>query len=454
MMQAIRHKINWSKIWFLFSWLFLLFVFSFSWGFLSAKFKVFPYYTIRNTIMTASTVQWLFKNNVTTSLSANEISASRTRGGVTINKLIQNKDQFLLTTLYKNEEFVAIIMDREGNNIHEWKIPYKQQKLFMAKDTKVSLSKKNLMIHGASLDDKGNIYLVIEFRGLIKLNSASENIWTLHMPVHHAVTVDKDKSIWTISRNKINDTKDWIPFATQPYWNDLIVHISPEGEIIESFSVLDIIFDNQYEGILYGGHPARPAIHHEDPLHVNDVRIMTQEQAGYFKNVNPGDLIISMRTINTVMIVDRHSHSILWTITGPFLRQHSPRISATGSLLVFDNRTARGQTGGAARYLTDPQALDYSRLLSIDLKSRVVEWQYQGTVEHPFYTSIQGWLEELDNGDILAVESEGGRIFQIDLKTDKIVWEYINLIKKGVVGRVTQATPVSEHQISALGKNN
>ena len=330
MKKLIRHKTNLSKTWFILSFLLLLFAVSFGWGFISAKFKVFPYYTVRNVMNTASTIEWLFQNNVMTSLSANEINTPVTRGGVTINKLPRGNDRFLLTTLYRDTQFVALIMDQQARTVHDWEIPYKQQKLFMAKDTKVSLPKKNLMIHGASLDDNGNIYLVIEFRGLLKLNSASEHVWTLHIPAHHTVRIDKDASIWTISREKVNDSNNWIPFATQPYWNDLIIHISPDGEILESFSVLDIIFNNQYEGILYGGHPARPSISHEDPLHVNDILILTPKQADYFPDVNEGDLLISMRTINTVMIIDRHTHLIKWTMTGPFLRQHSPRISAAG----------------------------------------------------------------------------------------------------------------------------
>jgi hypothetical protein len=65
-------------------------------------------------------------------------------------------------------------------------------------------------------------------------------------------------------------------------------------------------------------------------------------------------------------------------MTGHFHRQHDPRISNDGSLLVFENRTAYGQLGGDTKYITEPQALGYSRILAIDPTSRVIVWEYQG----------------------------------------------------------------------------
>ncbi len=443
-------NIEWTKLWFVISATLLCVLFIFSWGFISAKFEYFPYQLISKIAGSVHTINELLTHDVGTERSAHEISAPITQGGVTVNEFRSDENTTILMTLYKGGEFVAQIIDRGGQVIHEWKIPYKEQGMLKAKDTNVPLSKKNVNIHGSYLCENGDLYAIIEFRGLLKLNKNSDVLWTINLPTHHAVTRDSDGSIWTLSREKIYNKEEWIPLVRTPYWDDKVLHISSEGEILTEFSVLDVILDNQYEGILYGGHPGRPTIHHDDPLHVNDIRILTEEKAEHFPEVKAGDIMLSMRTISTILILDRHTLDIKWCMRGPFHRQHCPRVSSDGSLLIFDNRTAYGQNGFKARYLIEPQDLGYSRLLAIDPVRRKIIWQYQGTREEPFYTSIQGWLEEMPNGDLLAVESEGGRVFQLDKDDGHIVWEYINLINDGFVGRITQATPVPRDQFTFL----
>ncbi len=428
----------------------LLFLIAFAWGFMSAKNKSFPHDNIRDMAESIQTLKELYKIEVATDRSAHEIIGPVTRGGVTVNKPASDDRDYIFMTLYKSGQFTAQVVDRRGQIIHSWRIPYKEQKLYTARDTRVALSRKNLTIHGASLAQNGDLYLVIEYRGLLKLSKESDLLWAIHLPVHHVVTADSDGPIWTLSRRKVRNRKEWIPLATRPYWDDQIIHLSSEGEILEQFSVLDIVLQNQYEGILYGGHPGKPTIAHDDPLHVNDMDVLTKEQAVHFPGVKEGDIMVSLLTISTVLVFDRRTHAIKWSMTGPFHRQHDPQISHDGTLLVFDNRTARGQRGQGAKYLVEPQDLGYSRLLAIDPVSRKIVWQFQGTRKRPFYTSIQGKLEILQNGNILAVESEGGRVFEIEKGTKTIVWEYINLIEEGVVGRITQAIPLSEDQVGFL----
>ncbi len=454
--EKLKIKIDSSRlalVWFVFSVFFLVFILAFSWGFLSGKNGSFPHDNIREMAASARALKDLYNLEIETERSAHEIIAPYDKGGVTVNSLDSEEDTLIFMTLYKAGEFVAQIIDRQGDVIHHWKIPFEQENLFSAQDTKVPLSKKNLPIHGAWLSDNGDVFLIVEYRGLLKLDHNSNLQWILRMPLHHAVTLDADQTIWTLSRQKITNRGQWIPLVTEPYWDDQIVHLSPDGKVLDQFSVLDIIQQNQYEGILYGGHPGHPTITHDDPLHVNDIDILTAQEAVHFPLVNKGDIMISLRTISTIIIIDRDTKSIKWSMTGPFHRQHDPQISMDGSLLVFDNRTSRGQTGAGVRYLDQPQDLGYSRLLAIDPMDRNIVWSYEGTAQNPFYTSIQGKLEELPNGNIMVVEPEGGRIFELDKSRGIIVWEFINLLEEGIVGRVTQAIPFTREQLKFLCDN-
>ena len=65
-----------------------------------------------------------------------------------------------------------------------------------------------------------------------------------------------------------------------------------------------------YEGILYGGPPGEPKVYRK-PLHVNDIDILTKTQANLFPNAKEGDVMISMRTISTILIFDPRTQIIV-----------------------------------------------------------------------------------------------------------------------------------------------
>src|SRR5689334_13365481 len=116
-------------------------------------------------------------------------------------------------------------------------------------------------------------------------------------------------------------------------------------------------------------------------------------------------------------------------MTGPFVGQHDPDFLPNGHILVYDNRR-----GGA------DQALGPSRLLEIDPATRGIVWSYQGSDRERFYSEGRGKVQLLPNGDLLAIEPDGGRAFEVARGSpDRIVWEYVNLVQPGLVGVVTGA---------------
>ena len=129
-------------------------------------------------------------------------------------------------------------------------------------------------------------------------------------------------------------------------------------------------------------------------------------------------------------------------MTGPFLMQHDPDFLPNGHLLVFDNRI----TGAMPRF-------GHSRLLEIDPVTREVVWSYQGTDKEPFYTDSGGTQQLLPNGNVLAVEIQGGRVFEVARGAggDRIVWEYVNLQRDGLVGVMSDAKHVDPEELTFLG---
>jgi len=422
---------------------------AFSWGFFSNKLKLFPYHTVQDILDTFGSLeaQEELRQNVR---SAHEILYPGADNGVTVNSLPAGTDDLIFITWFRDGQFIAELIDRQGKSVHRWQIPHDQLDMSKALDRDVWLEKRNQTIHGAHLSPNGDVLLVNEYRGIVKLNKDSELLWRTKNPNHHAVTVGPDGSIWSLSLNQVTDPADFVAGARKPYMDHTVVRYSPDGELLDEFSVPKLITDNRYGGILYYGPEFAPAITPGDPTHLNDIDVLSARQASYFPRAVAGDLMLSLRTINTLIIVHPQTRQIVWSKTGPFLRQHDPLVTDDGLLLVYDNRTDQSQLGDNVRYLREPQRFGYSRILALRPATGEIAWEYRGSPEAPFYSSVQGKLQQLANGDVLAVEPEGGRIFEVEPATGNIVWEYRNRLDADFVGRVTQAVRFSRDELQFL----
>ena len=420
----------------------LVFLVAFGWGYATGKFKSFPYAQIRMLMDGAQSLVRIVQVEWTAERSAHEILAPGYEGGVTV-ETDRADTSDLLVTRYVDGGFAAQIMDRDGSVLHEWRLP--PGRYAEAGDTGVSLSDRNLEFSDVRLCDDGSVVLVVAERAVVKLGRDSEVVWDVRIPdhsLHHAVASDVDGSIWTLTSRRVTNPEDWIPRAAASYKDDGVLRISPEGEILEQFSLLDVILNNDYEGVLYAIVQGAAALPGADPLHANDIDVITESQARRIADVNAGDLMVSLRNLRTILVIDRTTHEIKWSTTGPFIGHHDPEVTRDGLVLVYDNRMADGQVGGEREYLPEGEEFGPSRLIALDPVTREIVWEYRGTEEEPFFSSIQGSVEELSNGNILATEPEGGRIFEVDRQTGDIVWEYRNVVEEDYVGRVTQALPV------------
>ena len=133
-----------------------------------------------------------------------------------------------------------------------------------------------------------------------------------------------------------------------------------------------------------------------DLLHLNDVEpFPARLKEGFFKK---GDVLVSLRNINTVFVFNRETEKIKFICTGLFIRQHDPDFIDGNTFSVFDN------TRRPEEY--HPQ----SRIAIVSAPDKTVKTYYEGTPEHPFYTRIMGKHQWLPNGDLLITETcRGGR---------------------------------------------
>ena len=195
---------------------------------------------------------------------------------------------------------------------------------------------------------------------------------------------------------------------------------------------MKLLQDNDLHGLLYlSSLKNRSTQSKDDVLHLNDVEPFPLEMAeGFFKR---GDLLISLRNINTVLVFSSIDMKIRWHRTGTFVRQHDPDFVDGDTLSVFDNQNFESAGGSRS-----------SRVLLLSAPDFFPRVHFRGDADHPFFTRIMGKHQWLPNGNVLVLESTRGRVLEV-VSEGRILWEYVNFAAKGLTGIVGDAHRLPPH---------
>jgi len=314
------------------------------------------------------------------------------------------------------------IIDMEGNEVHRWPLDFFK---IWPNPTHLSEPKrpKTPFDHHSqgflALPD-GSIIVNFGYLGTVKLDKCGNVVWTVDRMTRHFVTPDGNGNYWIGANREIDDItnnllffgikKSWLKETYQRYENTMLL-VSPEGEVLKEVSVLQAFYDAGLEGHIYDA----LSIERDDPTHHNNVEIVTQALADKIPGVNPGDLLLSIRNMHMLIIFDQESFEIKWTYSGAWTRQHDPDITPEGNIIVFNNsRENYGFDRVKGSTLTELDPATY--------KTRIV---YPQKGQPGFYSRIFGTHQALENGNIIVSEGLAGRVFEINQQGD-IVWEYVS----------------------------
>jgi hypothetical protein len=322
------------------------------------------------------------------------------------------------------------VMDLDGKCLHEWAVDW--FKLWPdathVPDQLVPKAKPGTMIHGAVLlEESGNLVFNFEYLGLLCLDFNGNVVWRLPYQTHHSITRADDGNLWVCGQKFRTTPLESLPNVNLPFREDMLLEVTPQGKIAHEWSIIDLLQKNDREGLIYLAtvSPGSSELG-GDIFHLNDVEpFPARLKEGFFKK---GDILVSLRNINTVFVFNRENQKIKFTHTGSFVRQHDPDFVDGNTLSVFDNHPVAPGDGES-----------HSRILLISATDQTVKTFYEGTPAHPFYTDIMGKHQWLPNGDLLLTEACYGRAIEISTKGE-IVWEYNNYIEKGIVSAVEEAT--------------
>ena len=286
-------------------------------------------------------------------------------------------------------------------------------------------------IHGAAIMDNGDLVFNFEFQGMMRLDVCGDVVWRLPYLTHHSLHRDpRTGNFWSSGRIFHDEPTPEYPNHVPTFAEPTVVEVSPDGELLTEISVFELLEKNGLDGLLYMDDfddiqrgRARTT---GDTLHLNDVEVFPPDfDSDLF---DPGDLMISLRNIHTILVFDPETLEIVYRQSGGFVGQHDPDFIGGDRISVFDN---------AATFDEEAQQ---SRVVIFDAAAPDAEpdVHFEGSDAQPFYTRVMGKHQWLDNGNLLLTEATGGRAFEID-QEGNIVWQHVNKVDDGWVGLIDEA---------------
>lgn len=281
----------------------------------------------------------------------------------------------------------ARLIDMQGRAVYQWQSPH-----------------PGAWQH-AELLPNGDVIVIVKDKRLDRYDKNSKRLWSVEGRFHHDLAIH-DGEIYVLWRRaeRVEYLNPRVPILV-----DVIQVRSMEGEFKREISVLDVMHDSPYTFLL-------PSVGHRrvgkgvqlDVLHTNHVEVFD----GRLAHLNPlykkGNILVSMRNINSIAILDGETTKIVW-LWGPtnLVFQHHPTLLDNGHILLFDNGTTQ------------------SRVLEIDPLSQQIVWQYGP--KKGFFSATRGSNQRLPKGNTLITESDTGYVFEVTPK-GRIVWKFANPI--------------------------
>ncbi len=354
----------------------------------------------------------------------------------------------LVTRIDSDERLVTEIIDLDGSVIHRWDIDWFAlwpDAEHLPSEVKPR-SAPGCQIHGAALMPNGDLVFNFDYLGLVRIDKTGSIVWRLAYQTHHSVHLHDDGNLWVCGQKRYFENETEFPRRRAPYDESTILEVSPDGRILNEWSVESILRDNGYGGLLGLSRGFINGYAKQDILHLNDIELFPADMPeGVSKR---DDILVSLRNISTIFVMGRATQKIKFISTGQMVWQHDPDFIDGNRIGVFDNK---GGNQDNARPSSRILVFDAAQALSIHPSqsgtteglqpptSTGVTVAYQGTTAAPFVTDIMGKHQWLPNGNMLITESTAGRAFEVNPQGE-IVWQYINYVEDGTVGLIQEVT--------------
>ena len=290
------------------------------------------------------------------------------------------------------------LIDMNGMLVHQWPITHSQY---------------------AELLPNGNLLADNYGSGLDEINPAGERVWKWEGPYHHDFHYVNDEEIVFLIHRTIAPVEGFYhpDFTPEKMKSDVVICINRKGDVLWEFPFHDHIKElHELAGLplpcRYGRCDQDGKVHesaHADWAHTNTIEVLPDTPIGREdERFRAGNILFSFRSLDIIGVADLEKDKIVWAWgLGELDGQHQPIMTEKGTILVYDNGTARG----------------YSVALEIDPRTNEEVWRYEDRAK--FFSPYRAGVQRLPNGNTLIAEADAGRIFEVT-PDKEIVWDYYN----------------------------
>ena len=258
---------------------------------------------------------------------------------------------------------------------------------------------------------------------LRKIDSCSKLVFqNTHNVFHHSIETDIDGNIWvpgylyphTLPIEKVGED-------VNSFFDDAIVKMSPDGEVLYEKSVAQIFIENDLEYLLFSVGATQFNV---DPIHLNDIQPVNFDGEFWKK----GDVFLSLGNQSMIVLYRPSSDRIVWKHAGPFFFQHDVDILDNHRISIFNNNT-KNTAGGLT-------VNGHSEVIVYDFKTgKTSLYLNKSLVNENVKTTTQGRSQILPNGDLLIEETNYARTIYFNAD-GSVSWSHLNRAKDGNLYRV------------------
>lgn len=309
----------------------------------------------------------------------------------------------------------AKLLSEDGEVVHTWELPFSE---VWSSPPHIDdpVSDENLSWRKVHLYPNGDVLAVYTARfntdtpngyGLVKVDADSELIWRYPAHVHHDLDVAPDGTIYTLTHTfrstaenpVLGDPRLGESKAGSRILEDFVLQLSASGEKLQRISIVEAMKRSPYA-------EAMQTVPSWDTLHTNNVDVITRAFARHHDFADPGDLMLSFRSLDAIAILDVKKRRIAWMRMGSWREQHDPDPLPNGHILLFDNNGMKS-----------------SRIIEMNPDDGGIVWTYGARDGTGFHSDVNGEQQRLPGGNVLVTESRSGRVFEVTPKRE-VVWDY------------------------------
>ena len=358
-------------------------------------------------------------------------------------------ERYLLLSSYDGDikkTVVDMIDLRTFQTVHRWapeqqtgtlgyditKQSHRELRLFYA-----DVMTKNA-IH-ASLLPQGNLAVSLNDGSISKLNVCSHPQWQAlipdGIPTNTSLELDDHGNIWVAVAQKYTpiepsdaDHEEMAP-STNPFFDNLVLQLSPSGEVIFSKSITDILVENELSHFLFG----MREILSPDPMRIVDIQPALADGTHWQKD----DVLISLKNLSMILLYRPSTDTVLWHSIGRTNFQSDVEFAFDSSVAIFDNNTpAYFKQNAKSVYQEDlgfKMVNGHNKILVYDFATDQYSYHLDDALRtYKVRTAVRGQSQVLPNGDLFVEETEYGRLLYFN-SDGSLLWSYVNRAEDGSV---------------------